>query len=44
MRRLAALPSALAALAFPIAARAQTAVPGALDRAFGELGALGVRP
>ena len=44
MKRLAALASALAALAIPVAAHAQTAVPGALDRAFGELGGAGGEP
>ena len=44
MKRFAALASALAALAIPVAAHAQTAVPGALDRAFGELGGAGGEP
>lgn len=44
MKRLVALASGLAALALPAAAYAQTAVPGALDRAFGELGGAGGAP
>ncbi|MEC9067922.1 MAG: flagellar type III secretion system pore protein FliP [Pseudomonadota bacterium] len=44
MKRLPAIAAALAALALPAAARAQTAVPGALDRAFGELGGAGGEP
>ena len=44
MKRLAALAGAVAALAAPVVARAQTAVPGALDRAFGELGGAGGEP
>nr|WP_238401892.1 flagellar type III secretion system pore protein FliP [Altererythrobacter sp. C41] len=39
-----AILSALAALAIPAAAKAQAAVPGALDRAFGELGGAGGEP
>ena len=44
MKRLAALAGAVAALAAPVVARAQTAVPGALDRAFGDLGGAGGEP
>ncbi len=44
MKRLAALASAIAALVLPMAAHAQAAVPGALDRAFGELGGAGGAP
>ncbi len=44
MKRLAALASAIAALVLPLAAHAQAAVPGALDRAFGELGGAGGAP
>ena len=44
MKRLAALAGAVAALAAPFVARAQTAVPGALDRAFGDLGGAGGEP
>ncbi len=44
MKRLSAILSALAALALPAAAKAQAAVPGALDRAFGELGGAGGEP
>ena len=44
MKRLAAIFGALAALAIPAAAKAQAAVPGALDRAFGELGGAGGEP
>lgn len=44
MKRLAALFGALAALIFPVVAKAQGAVPGALDRAFGELGGAGGEP
>jgi flagellar biosynthetic protein FliP len=44
MKRLTAVPGALAALALPAAAKAQAAVPGALDRAFGELGGAGGEP
>ena len=44
MKRLPAIAAALAALALPAAARAQAAVPGALDRAFGELGGAGGEP
>ncbi|RXZ65253.1 flagellar type III secretion system pore protein FliP [Pelagerythrobacter rhizovicinus] len=44
MKRLTAILSALAALAIPAAAKAQAAVPGALDRAFGELGGAGGEP
>ncbi len=44
MKRLAAILGALAALAIPAAAKAQAAVPGALDRAFGELGGAGGEP
>jgi flagellar biosynthetic protein FliP len=44
VKRLVALASGLAALALPLAAHAQTAVPGALDRAFGELGGGGGAP
>lgn len=44
MKRLAAIIGALAALAIPAAAKAQAAVPGALDRAFGELGGAGGEP
>jgi len=44
VKRLAALASAIAALVLPMAAHAQAAVPGALDRAFGELGGAGGAP
>ena len=44
MKRLAAILGALAALTFPVIAKAQGAVPGALDRAFGELGGAGGEP
>jgi len=44
VKRLAALASAIAALVLPLAAHAQAAVPGALDRAFGELGGAGGAP
>ncbi|MGV2497343.1 flagellar type III secretion system pore protein FliP [Pelagerythrobacter aerophilus] len=44
MKRLTAILGALAALAIPAAAKAQAAVPGALDRAFGELGGAGGEP
>ncbi|WP_374408699.1 flagellar type III secretion system pore protein FliP [Pelagerythrobacter sp.] len=44
MKRLSAILGALAALALPAAAKAQAAVPGALDRAFGELGGAGGEP
>ncbi len=55
MKRIAAIPGALGALAMPIIAQAQVqaqaaataataAVPGALDRAFGELGGAGGEP
>ena len=44
MKRLTAILGALAALALPAAAKAQAAVPGALDRAFGELGGAGGEP
>jgi len=44
VKRLAAIFGALAALAIPAAAKAQAAVPGALDRAFGELGGAGGEP
>src|SRR5690606_5846545 len=44
VKRLAALAGTLAALALPVAARAQNAVPGALDRAFGDLGGAGGAP
>lgn len=44
MKRLTAFFGALAALAIPAAAKAQAAVPGALDRAFGELGGAGGEP
>lgn len=44
MKRLTAVLGALAALAIPAAAKAQAAVPGALDRAFGELGGAGGEP
>jgi flagellar biosynthetic protein FliP len=42
--RIAAAVGALAALTLPLAVRAQTAVPGALDRAFGDLGGAGGEP
>ncbi|WP_374526879.1 flagellar type III secretion system pore protein FliP [Novosphingobium sp.] len=41
MKRLSALIAALAALTLPVAAQAQTAIPGALDRAFGATGGTG---
>ena len=44
MKRIAALVAALGAMAIPAVARAQGAVPGALDRAFGELGGAGGEP
>lgn len=44
MKRLTAIAATLAAIALPAAARAQAAVPGALDRAFGELGGAGGEP
>jgi len=44
VKRLAAIFGALAALTIPAAAKAQAAVPGALDRAFGELGGAGGEP
>jgi flagellar biosynthetic protein FliP len=44
VKRLAALFGALGAMAVPVAARAQGVVPGALDRAFGELGGAGGEP
>ena len=44
MKRFAAVFAALGALLIPVAARAQSAVPGALDRAFGELGGAGGEP
>lgn len=44
MKRATAILGALAALAIPAAAKAQAAVPGALDRAFGELGGAGGEP
>jgi len=44
VKRLAALTGAVAALALPALAHAQTAVPGTLDRAFGELGGAGGAP
>jgi flagellar biosynthetic protein FliP len=44
MKRLAALFGALGALVIPVAAHAQNAVPGALDRALGDLGGAGGEP
>jgi flagellar biosynthetic protein FliP len=44
MKRLAAIFGAFASLAIPVVAKAQNAVPGALDRAFGELGGAGGEP
>lgn len=44
MKRLAALSSALGALVIPAVAHAQSAVPGALDRALGDLGGAGGQP
>ena len=44
MKRLTAVSGALAALVLPAVAKAQAAVPGALDRAFGELGGAGGEP
>ena len=44
MKRPTAILGALAALALPAVAKAQAAVPGALDRAFGELGGGGGEP
>ena len=44
MKRPTAILGALAALALPAVAKAQAAVPGALDRAFGELGGAGGEP
>ena len=43
-RLLSAVVAALGALVLPVAAHAQTAVPGALDRAFGQLGGAGGEP
>ena len=44
MKRLAALAAALAALTLPVAVRAQEAIPGALDRAFGSIAGTGEGP
>ena len=44
MKRLAALAGALTALVIPVVAHAQSAVPGALDRALGDLGGAGGQP
>lgn len=44
MKRIAAFAPALAALLLPLAARAQSAVPGALDRALGSIGGTGSGP
>ncbi|WP_439648376.1 flagellar type III secretion system pore protein FliP [Croceibacterium aestuarii] len=44
MKRLVATAAALAALLTPVAAQAQNAVPGALDRALGSLGGAGGEP
>jgi flagellar biosynthetic protein FliP len=44
MKRLVAMTGALSALVIPVAARAQSAVPGALDRALGNLGGAGGQP
>ena len=44
MKRVVAMTGALCALVVPIAARAQSAVPGALDRALGDLGGAGGQP
>ena len=44
MKRLTAVSGALAALVLPAVAKAQAAVPGALDRAFSELGGAGGEP
>jgi flagellar biosynthetic protein FliP len=44
VKRLAAVASAIGAIALPVMAQAQNAVPGALDRAFGELGGAGGAP
>ena len=44
MKRLTAVSGALAALVLPAVAKAQAAVPGALDRACGELGGGGGEP
>ncbi len=44
MKRIAAIAGALATLAIPLAAHAQSAVPGALDRALGDLGGAGGQP
>jgi len=44
MKRLASLIAAIGALLAPVAVQAQAAVPGALDRAFGELGGGGGEP
>jgi flagellar biosynthetic protein FliP len=44
VKRLAAVAGAIGAIALPVMAQAQNAVPGALDRAFGELGGAGGAP
>ena len=44
MKRLVAMTGAFSALVIPVAARAQSAVPGALDRALGNLGGAGGQP
>lgn len=44
MKRIASLIAAIGALLAPVAVQAQAAVPGALDRAFGELGGGGGEP
>jgi flagellar biosynthetic protein FliP len=44
MKRLAYVAGALSAMLIPVAARAQSAVPGALDRALGDLGGAGGQP
>jgi flagellar biosynthetic protein FliP len=44
MKRLIAIPGAFAALALPAIAHAQSAAPGALDRALGELSGAGGQP
>jgi flagellar biosynthetic protein FliP len=44
VKRIAALATAVGAILLPLAAHAQNAVPGALDRAFGELGGAGGAP
>lgn len=44
MKRLCCMAAALATVALPLAARAQSAIPGALDRALGSVGGTGSGP